>query len=60
LYLTKGASLALGLDPNETNVDIAVSISRDGGQRLEQPAQHQDRQAVHHQRPGARLDLGAG
>lgn len=37
LYLTKGASDALGHDPDETNADVAISISRDGGQTWSNP-----------------------
>lgn len=37
LYLTKGASDATGLDPNETNVEIGISISRNGGQDWSNP-----------------------
>lgn len=37
LYLTKGASDATGLDPQETNVEIAISISRNGGQDWSNP-----------------------
>jgi hypothetical protein len=37
LYLTKGASNALGNDPEETNADIAISISRNGGQDWSNP-----------------------
>ena len=32
LYLTKGASDALGHDPDETDADVGISISRNGGQ----------------------------
>lgn len=31
LYLTKGASDAVGVDPDERDVEIAITISRDGG-----------------------------
>lgn len=37
LFLTKGASDATGLDPNETDVKIAISISRNGGQDWSNP-----------------------
>lgn len=37
LYLTKGASDATGLDPQETNVEIAISMSRNGGQDWSNP-----------------------
>jgi hypothetical protein len=37
LYLTKGASDALGHDPDETDADIAISISRNGGQDWSNP-----------------------
>jgi hypothetical protein len=37
LYLTKGASDATGRDPDETNVEIAISISRNGGQDWSNP-----------------------
>ncbi|WP_157790331.1 hypothetical protein [Bradyrhizobium japonicum] len=37
LYLTKGASDATGHDPDETNVEIAISISRNGGQDWSNP-----------------------
>jgi hypothetical protein len=32
LYLTKGVGRAVGVDPLETDPDISISISRDGGQ----------------------------
>lgn len=37
IYLTKGASVATGSDPDETNVEIAVSVSRNGGQDWSNP-----------------------
>jgi hypothetical protein len=37
VYLTKGASDATGLDPQETDVSIAISISRNGGQDWSNP-----------------------
>jgi hypothetical protein len=37
LYLTKGAGRALGIDPLETDPDISISISRDGGQVWSNP-----------------------
>jgi hypothetical protein len=37
LYLTKGASDALGHDPDETNAMVDISISRDGGQMWSNP-----------------------
>jgi hypothetical protein len=32
IYMTKGASNALGIDPQETNAGIEVSVSRDSGE----------------------------
>jgi hypothetical protein len=32
LYMTKGASTALGHDPDETNATVGISMSRNGGQ----------------------------
>ncbi|QIO34324.1 hypothetical protein [Bradyrhizobium sp. 1(2017)] len=37
LYLTKGASDATGHDPDETDAEIAISISRNGGQDWSNP-----------------------
>lgn len=37
VYLTKGASDATGHDPDETNADVAISISRNGGQDWSNP-----------------------
>jgi hypothetical protein len=37
LYLTKGASDATGHDPDETNVEVAISVSRNGGQNWSKP-----------------------
>jgi len=37
VYLTKGASDATGLDPQETDAAISVSISRNGGQDWSNP-----------------------
>jgi hypothetical protein len=37
VYMTKGASDALGADPQETNAMIEVSCSRDGGQNWSSP-----------------------
>jgi hypothetical protein len=37
LYLTKGVGRATGADPLETNPDISISISRDGGQVWSNP-----------------------
>ena len=31
LYMTKGVSIATGHDPDETNAQVGISISRDGG-----------------------------
>lgn len=39
VYLTKGASDATGHDPDETDADIAISISRNGGQDWSNPRQ---------------------
>jgi hypothetical protein len=39
VYMTKGASNALGHDPDETNAMIGISISRDGGQTWSNPRQ---------------------
>lgn len=32
VYMTKGASIATGIDPQETNAMIGISVSRDSGQ----------------------------
>lgn len=32
LYLTKGVGIATGLDPQQTDPDIGISVSKDGGQ----------------------------
>jgi hypothetical protein len=37
LYLTKGVGIATGVDPVQTDPDIEVSISRDGGQTWSNP-----------------------
>lgn len=37
LYLTKGVGRAIGADPLETDPDISISISRDGGQVWSNP-----------------------
>jgi hypothetical protein len=37
LYLTKGVGKATGVDPLETDPDISISISRDGGQNWSNP-----------------------
>lgn len=37
LLLTKGASDATGTDPDETDVEVGISISRDGGQTWSNP-----------------------
>jgi hypothetical protein len=37
LYLTKGVGRATGADPLETDPDISISISRDGGQTWSNP-----------------------
>lgn len=37
VFLTKGASDATGHDPDETDADIAISISRNGGQDWSNP-----------------------
>jgi Neuraminidase (sialidase) len=37
LYLTKGVGIATGTDPLETDPDISISISRDGGQTWSNP-----------------------
>jgi hypothetical protein len=39
LYLTKGASDALGQSPNETDAMIEISLSRDGGRTYTKPRQ---------------------
>lgn len=39
LYMTKGASNALGHDPDETDAQVEISISRDGGQSFGNPRQ---------------------
>ena len=37
LYMTKGQSSAIGHDPDETNAQVGVSISRDGGKTWSNP-----------------------
>jgi hypothetical protein len=37
LYLTKGVGVATGVDPLETDPDISIEISRDGGQTWSPP-----------------------
>ena len=37
LYLTKGVGIATGLDPLQTDPDVSISISRDGGQTWSNP-----------------------
>jgi hypothetical protein len=37
LYMTKGASVGGGHDPDETNAQISISMSRDGGQSWTNP-----------------------
>jgi len=37
LYLTKGVGRATGADPLETNPDISIEVSRDGGQTWSSP-----------------------
>jgi hypothetical protein len=37
LYLTKGVGRAVGVDPLETDPDISIQISRDGGQNWSNP-----------------------
>ena len=37
LYLTKGVGIATGIDPLQTDPDISISISRDGGQTWSNP-----------------------
>jgi hypothetical protein len=37
LYLTKGVGMATGADPLQTDPDISISISRDGGQTWSNP-----------------------
>jgi hypothetical protein len=37
LYLTKGVGDATGIDPLETDPDISIEISRDGGQNWSHP-----------------------
>ena len=37
LYLTKGVGRATGLDPLQTDPDVSISISRDGGQTWSNP-----------------------
>ena len=37
LYLTKGVGVATGADPLETDPDISIAISRDGGQTWSSP-----------------------
>jgi hypothetical protein len=39
LYMTKGASIATGHDPDETNAMIEISMSRNGGQSWSNPRQ---------------------
>lgn len=39
LYMTKGASIATGHDPDETNAQVGISISRDGGNTWSNPRQ---------------------
>jgi hypothetical protein len=39
LYMTKGASNALGHDPDETNAMVGISISRNGGNTWSKPRQ---------------------
>lgn len=37
LYLTKGVGIATGHDPDQTDPDVEISISRDGGQTWSNP-----------------------
>ena len=37
LYLTKGVGIATGIDPLQTDPDVSISISRDGGQNWSNP-----------------------
>ncbi|MBN8968942.1 MAG: hypothetical protein J0G95_10830 [Rhizobiales bacterium] len=37
LYLTKGAGIATGTDPVQTDPDVEISISRDGGNKWSNP-----------------------
>jgi hypothetical protein len=37
LYLTKGVGMATGADPLQTDPDVSISISRDGGQTWSNP-----------------------
>jgi hypothetical protein len=37
LYLTKGVGMATGIDPLQTDPDVSISISRDGGQTWSNP-----------------------
>jgi hypothetical protein len=37
LYLTKGVGIATGIDPLQTDPDISIKISRDGGQTWSNP-----------------------
>jgi hypothetical protein len=39
LYMTKGASIATGHDPDETNSMVEISMSRNGGQSWSNPRQ---------------------
>jgi hypothetical protein len=39
LYMTKGASMATGHDPDETNAMVEISMSRNGGQSWSNPRQ---------------------
>jgi hypothetical protein len=39
LYMTKGASIAIGHDPDETNAMIEISMSSNGGQSWSNPRQ---------------------
>jgi hypothetical protein len=39
LYMTKGASVATGHDPDETNAMVEISMSRNGGQSWSNPRQ---------------------
>jgi hypothetical protein len=39
LYMTKGASIATGHDPDETNAMVEISMSRDGGESWSNPRQ---------------------
>ncbi|MBR0741161.1 hypothetical protein JQ581_29940 [Bradyrhizobium liaoningense] len=56
MYLTKGASDATGRDPDETNAEIAISISRNGGQDWSNPRNVKiGRQAITHGRVRASI-----